>query len=196
MSKQNYQTPKTGEPPVTDQRKGRRELDALQKQIEQFRIDAQRFFAGDLPLPPEEQRDRISTQIRKLRSDQSRSVAETFRLGSLESRFNSQNELFKRRLREREEGGQRRPAVAPPPPDPSQGVLVGRSGDPNAAEVLYKGLFLERGARSPSMDLERFRSYLSRQTDAIRAKTGCDDIHFRVAVEDGKPKLKARPVKS
>ncbi|MEM9554926.1 MAG: MXAN_5187 C-terminal domain-containing protein [Acidobacteriota bacterium] len=171
------------------------QLDALAREVEQFRIDAARFLAGDLHLPPEELRERIAASFRRLRGEQKLSVAENFRVNSLEARFNSQLDLYKRRLREREEGGARRVVAEPAAPDPHEGVVYGRRGDPNAVEVLYKGLYLRNGAGNPSMDLERFRSYLQRQTDAIRSKTGCEDIHFRVSVEDGKTKLKARPVK-
>jgi hypothetical protein len=31
---------------------------------------------------------------------------------------------------------------------------------------------------------------------ALKAKTGCDEVQFRLADEDGKLKLKARPVAS
>ena len=36
---------------------------------------------------------------------------------------------------------------------------------------------------------------IAKQRDAIRAKTGCDAVRFRVVVENGKAKLKATPVK-
>ena len=45
------------------------------------------------------------------------------------------------------------------------------------------------------MDLDRFGAYLERQAEAIRSKTGCREIQFRVAVEDGKMKLKAKPIR-
>ena len=44
--------------------------------------------------------------------------------------------------------------------------------------------------------IDSFQTYLRRQTEAIRQKTGCDEVQFRVAEEDGKLKLKARPVPS
>lgn len=172
-----------------------RHLDELAKRIEQFRIDALRFFAGDLKLPPEALKETISTNIRSLRSQRSQGAAERFRLGSLEAKFNSQVDLYNRRMREREVGARRPPVEDTAPPDPREGVVIGRSSDGNAVEVLYQGLYLGNGQRAPNMDLEKFRGYISRQADVIRAKTGCSDIHFRVAVEDGKMKIKAKPLK-
>ena len=50
------------------------------------------------------------------------------------------------------------------------------------------------GAEGPRFDLASFGSYLQRQAAAIRAKTGCAEVQFRLAAEDGKLRLKARPL--
>lgn len=164
--------------------------------IHQFRIDVQRYFAGDIHIPPETQKDRLALRIRQLRNSGLRGVAENFRLGTLESQFNSQVDFFNRKMREKEQGGTRRVAPAePPPPDPAQGVVYGQNGHSSAVEILYKGLYLQSGNRNPAMDLEKFRDFVGRQAEAIRAKTGCSDIQFRVEIEEGKPKLKAKPVR-
>lgn len=165
--------------------------------IHQFRVDVQRYFAGDINIPPETQKDRLTTRIRQLRNSGLRGVAENFRLGTLESQFNSQVDFYNRKMREREMGGQRRlaPVAEAAAPDPAQGVVYGKSGHDNAVEVLYKGIYLQSGSRTPSMDLEKFRDFVGKQAEAIRAKTGCSDIQFRVEIEDGKPKLKAKPIR-
>ncbi len=51
----------------------------------------------------------------------------------------------------------------------------------------------ERG-QGPRFDLATFGAYLERQAAAIREKSGCEEVHFRLATEDGKLKLKARPL--
>lgn len=173
------------------------ELNRLQREIDQFRVDSQRFFGGDLNVPPEELKERIAANLRRLRALASRSgTVGSFRLNSLESTFNSQLDLYGRRLREQETGGKRRLPPREKEPDPmTDGVIVGRGGRSNAVETLYKGLYLRQGQRSPSMDLEKFRGYIEQQTQKIRQKTGADGVQFRIAMEDGKMKLKAKPVK-
>ena len=42
-------------------------LDQLGRDIQQLRVDFERFFNGALPLPPEELRARVQGQIRHLR---------------------------------------------------------------------------------------------------------------------------------
>ncbi len=173
-------------------------LDQLNRDVQQLRVDFERFFNGALPFPPEELRGRVQAQIRGLRGMSSGATAvDAFRLNDLEARFNSYGELFNRRLRDIEEG--RHPAArhAPPPPprryDPAQGIVFGDRVDPDAAEALYQGLVSAPGD-TPRFDLDSFQTYLTRQVAAIREKTGCAEVQFRLASEDGKVKLKARPV--
>ncbi len=134
-------------------------------------------------------------------------AVERFRLGDLEARHNSYDELFSRRLREREEGRRRSgpmPVVSPssdaaPRYDPGAGIVIGPNPDPRAVAALYEGLITVGAAggsaAGPRFDVASFGSYLQRQAAAIRDKTGCAEVQFRLAAEDGKLKLKARPVK-
>lgn len=175
-----------------DPKRLERDLQALSRLVQQFRVQGQRFLVGDLPVPPDELREKIQTKLRKLRSGNLKGAAATFRLSSLEAQFNSQLDLFGRRLRGREEARRASAAAAEPRRrlDPVQGIVFGRELDPEATKALYSGL------PSPSMSLEKFHGYLGRQAEAIRAKTGCSEIQFRVAVQDGKLRLKAKPVRS
>ena len=172
-------------------------LDQLAREIRQLQIDGERFFNGGLPVPPEELRNRIQAQIRNLRTLKIQSTLDNYRLGDLEARFNSTNELFNRRLRDREEGRHHGVHSAAHPErrryDAREGVTLGGSFDPEAVEALYQGL-ASRPGDGPKFDLDSFEKYLARQVAALREKTGCDQVQFRLAEEDGKLKLKARPV--
>jgi hypothetical protein len=172
------------------------EIDLLAKALQQLKIDFERFFAGALPFPPDELRGKVQLQIRALRGISSASAVDSFRLSDLEARYNSYNELFSRRLRDNEEGRRR---VGMPPPsqqaprfDARQGILVANEAAPQAIEALYQGLVA--GGDAPRFDLASFGSYITRQASAIRQKTGCASVQFRLVEEEGKLKLKARPV--
>jgi hypothetical protein len=173
-------------------------LDQLGRDLQQLRIDFERFFNGALPFPPEELRGRVQAQIRNLRGmSNAANAVDTFRLSDMEARFNSYNELYNRRLRDAEEGRHLAARPVPPPAgrsyDPNQGIIFGDRVDPRAAEALYQGLVSSPGD-APRFDLDSFQTYLARQVTAIREKTGCTEVQFRLATEDGKIKLKARPV--
>lgn len=171
-------------------------IDRLDRLIQQLRVDYERFFNGALELPPEQLRQDIQVELRSLRSANLKGVEDNFRLSNLEARLNSYNELYGRRIRSQEEG--RGPALARRETgrrqDPEQGVVVGGAVDQSAVEALYQGLHRTAGAR-PRFDMDTFRSYLDRQVDSIRQKTGCERVVFRVSEEQGKMKLKARPVR-
>ncbi len=178
-------------PPTPSER-----MDRLQRDIVQMRILAERFFNGapGVTFPDvERERQRIVAELRRLRNAQLGGVEESFRLSSLEGKFNSYSERFGRRVRELEEGGPAPRAEREDAPDPRSGVVLDDRLDDRAVEVLYQGLRAGSGSR-PRFDLESFRSYLGRQLGAIRDKTGAERVSFRVTDEDGKLKLKARPV--
>ena len=171
-------------------------LDLLARDIRLLQIEYEKFFNGALPVPPEDFRHRVQAQLRNLRNTTTTSAVDNFRLADLEARFNSYNELFNRRVRDREEGRHRAHRPAPVEVrrfDPRQGIVVGETVDPEAAEALYQGLAGGPGD-GPRFDLDSFQTYLARQAAAIRAKTGCAEVQFRLADEDGKLKLKARPL--
>jgi hypothetical protein len=206
-------------------------IDHLAGEIRQLRVDFERFFSGALLIPPDELRRRVQARLRQLRSLNSMSAVDRFRLGDLEARHNSYDELFARRLRDREEGRLRggvaaiapmvpmaptTPPLTPPPPRPvsppggapgapgdpgapgAGSIVIGADPDPRAVAALYEQVTAAGapggGAEGPRFDLASFGSYLQRQSAAIRAKTGCAEVQFRLAAEDGKLKLKARPL--
>lgn len=171
------------------------DLDRLARDIQNLRIEYERFFSGGVVVPPEPLRDRIQTEIRRLRNAQMQSSVEQFRLGSLEARFNSYGELYQRRLREREEGRAARPAPEKTAdrPDPRRGVLVEDRVEADVVDILYQGLHKGPGP-APRFDQHSFQAYLEKQAAAIRKKTGARRIQFRLTEEGGKMKLKAKPV--
>ncbi|MEO8198861.1 MAG: MXAN_5187 C-terminal domain-containing protein [Thermoanaerobaculia bacterium] len=180
------------------------QLDLLADGIEKFKIEFERFLAGATVIPPDEAKARLVRELRELRNANLRASADQFRLASLEARFNSYSELFNRRLRDREEGRGPRAvrAIAAAPErrlDALSGVVVSDRLEAEAVNALYQTLTrqaLEAAAAgaAPAMGLDTFRGYLSQQIESIRLKTGCEAVQFRIATEDGKLKLKAKPV--
>ncbi len=71
-------------------------------------------------------------------------------------------------------------------------VLTSRL-EADAVEALYAALAKQATGRTP-LELEAFRGYLARQVEGIQERTGCSAVQFRLAIEEGKLKLKAKPV--
>jgi hypothetical protein len=169
------------------------ELDRLEQDLNTLRIDFERFFNGDLDVPPEQFRESSRGQIASL-AQATKSPVDSFRFSALEARFHSWSELFNRRLRNRElqHGTTRRP-IRTSAPDPSQGIELGDRIDAARVAPLYRRLYEDE--TKVGMDIDAFASYLARQQQMIRERTGCDRVSFRIVEEDGKKKLKAKPVR-
>jgi hypothetical protein len=171
------------------------ELDSLERAIRALRIEYERYFNGALDLPPVDLQSRLERRIRDLRGNLSTAV-DRFRFNSMEASYNSYIEMFNRRVRDVEEGRvkARRNREGAPALDPLDGVTVGENIDSVAAAVLYQGLYAGDAAKSRRVDVDSFRDYLAKQAHLIRQKTGCRQVQFRLASEDGKMKLKAKPL--
>ena len=173
-------------------------IDRLDRSIQQLKVDFERFFNGGLPIPPEDSRQAVRKQISTLRSRPMPALVDRFRLSTLEARFNTLDELFNRRLRDHEQGGgavARR--LAPPTPqqyDPYRGIVVGEAPPAEAIEALYRELY-DDDTPSAETNFRKFQTYLLGQMAAIRERSGCDEVSFRIASEGGTVKLKAKPVR-
>lgn len=168
----------------------------LDQSIRRFRIDFERFFSGNLPMPPEQLRINITNLIKDLRTEHMKAVAHRFRFNALEAKFNALLVLFNRRLREFELGKQDSRPGAPTAVeyDPTRGVVIDGRPSAAAAQALFQGLYADTEV-GPKADFGKFQGYLEKQVEKIRQKTGCTSVSFRVASEKGKLKLKAKAVK-
>jgi len=169
----------------------------LDQDIRRFRIDYERFFSGNLPIPPEQRRISVINQIKELRTERMKAVSHRFRFNTLEAKFNAFLVLFNRRMREFELGRKARPIAGSEEIqfDPLKGVVVDEKPSDDAAQALFQGLYAD-SATGPKADFGKFQTYLEKQAAKIRDKTGCNQVSFRVASEKGKLKLKAKAVKS
>ncbi len=167
-------------------------LDLLEVKLKELRIEFEKYFNGANDLPPGDLQAEVERSIRLLRQSVKGSV-DNFRLSSLEARFNSFNEMFNRRVRAVEEGrtpGRRREPTRPRY-DAFGGITVDDGIGDGAAAALYQGLY----DSSSKVDLDTFQGYLDRQAAAIRKKTGCAQVQFRLADEGGRVKLKAKAIR-
>ena len=171
-------------------------LMTLDQDIRRFRIDFERFFSGNIPIPPEQRRINITNQIKELRTERLKTVAHRFRFNTLEAKFNALLVLFNRRLRELELGRKTRriAEMTEDEFDARSGIVIRETPSDAAAQALFQGLYAD-SASGPKADFGKFQEYLAKQATMIRKKTGCQDVSFRVASEKGKLKLKAKAVK-
>jgi len=176
------------------------QLTMVERALQALIRDWERFFAGDLRVPPNDDRDRLGRRLRLLAESSAGSRAERFRLEQLQHRFMTYAQNWERMLREREEGrtragGQLRWASSEAP------ATRPNAGGPRAVDDQGGGSLYDRyveAKRSQGLDVgvdrATFESQIAEQERTLRAKTG-GDVRFEVLVENGKVRLAARTKK-
>lgn len=171
------------------------QITKLDKDLRDLIVSWERFFAGDLRVPPHADHSRFQNRLRALAGKPSRRRAEQFRLEQLQHRFTSYAANWERMLREREEGRGRFGGSAAAMPSTHAAANVGGVGsvDPSDSDSLYDRYVAakrEHGEKV-AVDRERFERQLAQKRDKLRTRLG-DDVCFDVMVDDGKVKLAAR----
>jgi hypothetical protein len=101
--------------------------------------------------------------------------------------------VFKAKLHERERG-----ADAPDAPAAVAEPLKRSNDTTEGGTDLFEAYRKAKGACGEdvaSLSREKLDQLVAKQRTALQQRFGCDDVRFRVVVEDGKAKLKATPVK-
>jgi hypothetical protein len=175
-----------------------RQLDQLENGIVLLKREVEIYLAGASKKPPTDSQAKLDKAIKRYYGAQGLSYAQRFRYNTLLAKFNSYNELWNKQLRLKEEG--RLPIGAPvPSPPPARAPHRPPAHAPeNPMERVFKDYIRTRettGEGSPQMNFDGFAQILAKQREALIGKYHCKDVQFYVTVEDGKTKLKARPLK-
>jgi len=160
----------------------------------------ERFFAGDLRVPPVDDRDRIARRLRWLSEQSTTRFEDRFRITNLQHRFQAHAQNWERMLREREEGRGRfaSPAsqsAAPPPPPEPPGPDAGPPGPvhPEEPADLFDRYAAAKRSLGQEVAIDRtaFESQIEKQREVLAGRLG-SDVRFDVVVEGAKVKLAAR----
>ena len=172
------------------------QLAIVERALQTLTRDWERFFAGDLRVPPHDDGDRLGRRLRLLAESSAGSRVERFRLEQLQHRFQSYLQNWERMARDREEGRPRAGAAGRPGlelPAPAANAAAARAVDDQGGPTLYDRYVAAKLALglAVGVDREAFEAQLVAQRERLRPKLG-DDVLFEVLVEDGKVRLAAR----
>jgi hypothetical protein len=176
------------------------EIDRLEDGIRRLKVEYEIYFSGGCPRTPHDTVYRVEYLIKKYSSDVSKlSFGQRFKFTQLVQRYTVNNELWRKRLRDKEEGrgqfGKLRKEVEAPPPD--QDVVVVCS-DPQKETAKVRQLFhaliaakKRVGETADNLDPVAFTKFVQAQTQRVRESLACSKVQFSVSVEDGKVKFRA-----
>ncbi|MGH9433854.1 MAG: MXAN_5187 C-terminal domain-containing protein [Terriglobia bacterium] len=174
------------------------ELAKLEDNLRRLKIEYDTFFNGGSPRPPRDLLFRVESTLKKYSAGGDMNFAQRFRFNQLAQRFAVYNDLWRKKMRIREEGlivvGSRpRPAEKPPT------ELFGISwSDPDREQEkvsqLLNAMVEARhsvGDMDWNVEPETFASFLREKTREIKQELDCDEIRFSVTVEDGRVRFRA-----
>jgi hypothetical protein len=180
------------------------DLVLLDVRIKQLRTEYEQYFLGSRKREPQLLRGDVNKMVMHYANVPIQNTGYRFKFNNLRARYFAfkrywdmtcrkieegryERHLFKAKLHDGKEG------AAPTGP---KGVLASEAnaGGDDLFED-FRAARLACGLDAKNVTREKLDSMLARQEAAIRERTGCDQVRFRVVVQDGKPKLKATPVR-
>jgi hypothetical protein len=185
-----------------------RDLDLLDRSIVSLKLDYERFFSGDLKVPPLPARKSLEQVLRRIGIVSLDKAEDRFRLQALQSRFTALSDLWEKRLQAREEGRGRvrapirlRSAEVPaqaPSGDAAAAASVKGSGRSDLRSLFdrYCAARAALGEDASRLRYDRFEELVKKQAAEIRRATGATRLAFDVQTRDGKVRLVGRDLQA
>ena len=185
-----------------------KDVDQLVQEIERLRFSYEQYFLGLERQEPTAKRKTVENLIKKWAGMPIQNPRTRFRYQQAVARTNSFRTYWDRVLREMAEGKyqrdvfrakiheqERQQTRAGVPGEPkSTSAASPKPGDP--MQILFDQYLTARqkcGEATQGLSLDAFRKTMTAQVDALKKKPGITGVRFKVAVEDGKAKIKALP---
>jgi hypothetical protein len=198
------------------------ELSVLEQQLRRLKIEYEIFFNNPTKRPPTDIEWKVLSLLRKYSDSGRMSLSQRFRYNEMAQRYAIQSDLWRKKMRIREEG-YRRPQDAmlsvqgvraeeeretKHPPvyglsrnaegvEPDQPFTVQCSDavvEKDKVEWLYQALSQakQKAGERVSGSLDSFAAFVQKKTLEIRKQYGCDTVVYSVELRDGHVKLTAK----
>jgi hypothetical protein len=203
------------------------ELNQLEDAMRRLKVEYDVYFGGGsvdgrTKRPPVDLEGRLQTLIKKHSDTQKLNFQQRFRYNSVAQRYAVMSELWRQKLRIREEGYRR-------PQDALLSIQGLRTGEEHAAaaelnshkkrqhddsaglpyvvecsnpeaerpklEALFEALLAAKrtaGEQPPPGKFDSFLAFVTRKTEQMQHQFHCETVEYRVEVQDGRAILKAK----
>ena len=199
------------------------DLAKIEEGIFRLQKEWDRFFSGQERKAPFESKQRLDRLVRRYVGIEIRNNIERFRFQTLTAKYNTLSDLWNRRLRAIEEGrplssvqlkqvreaealaapsvsvvqsapGSRR--IETPSPGRSEIRLSTLREDDQGVKDLFEQFRAARASVGESeVKFESFRKLIAQQRTRLLEEKDAVAVDFRIALQDGKVALKAKPVR-
>jgi hypothetical protein len=173
------------------------ELTQLEDSIRKLKVEYDIYFAGGSPRPPFDLQFRVETLMKRLNDAGRLAFSQRFRLNSLTQRYAVFNDMWRQKVKFREEGREP-PHRREEPARPAGGFAIqwrDPEQEPAKVEQLFKALVEAKkkcGESIDSLPYENFQRFVKQKTDQLKKEFGCHNVEYVVEVENGQVRLKAR----
>lgn len=177
----------------------RAELDGLDIQIKDLKVQYEQYFSGILPLPPDKLHAEVKRLVRKLRKAPFKSSAMLYRLRNLETKYQTFNSYWQRVLRQKEEGTYSRDLFKANLRERLAQETAKEESNEGLAEKGLQGLFQayrsaveKHTGKKIEVKFDAFKDSLVKRAQEFKQRHGNKKLSFKVVVKDGKVTVQAR----
>lgn len=191
------------------------DLSQLERDIRQLKIEYEQYFGGGKSRPPSDIEWRIDTLIKRY-SDRGAELnyGHRFRYSNLVQTYTKYREIFRKRLKQKEEGTVQRhfgsaarqieaeraqKRAAAEKSDGAHFPFAVSWKDPDHEKKKVEQLFeafrkakLEAGEDTEPLTMEAFQKFVRQKTDQLKKQQGAHEVEYVVSVEGKHARLKAR----
>lgn len=174
------------------------ELSKLEENIRRLKIEYEAYFNGGLPRAPHDTVFRVENTLKRLGDSPAKlNFSQRYRLTQLTQKYAVYNDLWRKKLKDKEEGRGRfaqRPVVEAPADGAARVVCSDPSKEQDKVDQLLKAMIEAKrkvGERTDNIDPLTFQRFVAEKTRQVKESLGCEKVQFSVTVEDGKVKFKA-----
>ncbi len=176
------------------------DISRLENDINRLKFEYDQYFMGIEKIEPIKKREEVERFIRNLSSRVIRNTALRFKLSALTARYNTFLQYWIRIVRQIEDGTYQRDKfrsqIKEKLATPAMSDKEKRAAPSEGFQEVYQQ-YLEAKKRCKedvsSLSLEKLSNTLKRQIPQIKEKYKCQQVDFKVVIEEGKAKLKAIP---
>ena len=175
------------------------QLTRVEEDIRRLKIEFDVYFSGGSKRAPYDTKLRVESLLKRLGDDRTLNFAQRYLLNSLQTRYASFRELWRRMLQEREEGrgiaAARAPVHQPTQFIKSEFSCQDVRHDVQTVKGVYDALMEAKrscGETAHDLSFARFHRLVMERTDALKQQSGENRVVFSVDVDNGHVSFKAK----
>jgi hypothetical protein len=191
------------------------DLSQLERDIRQLKIEYEQYFGGGKARPPSDIEWRIETTLKRY-SDRGADMkySQRFRYGNLTQMYSKFRDMFRKRMKQKEEGtvqrhfgaaareieaGRARKRADTEKSEAARFPFAVSWKDPDHEQkkveqlfAAFRGAKAQVGEETESLTMDAFQKFVRQKTDQLKKQQDAHEVEYVVTLEGKHARLKAR----